>query len=65
RAIDLDILAYDDRIVAEPDLVIPHPLLAQRAFALVPLAEIDADYRGLCAALPEAERAAARRLEEV
>jgi 2-amino-4-hydroxy-6-hydroxymethyldihydropteridine diphosphokinase len=39
RVIDLDIL-YGDQAVDEPDLVIPHPRLAERAFALVPLAEI-------------------------
>ena len=45
RAIDLDILLYDDRVVETPDLVIPHPRLAERAFALVPLAELAPDLR--------------------
>lgn len=40
RVIDLDILLFDDRTVELPDLVIPHPRLAQRAFVLVPLAEV-------------------------
>jgi 2-amino-4-hydroxy-6-hydroxymethyldihydropteridine diphosphokinase len=40
RAIDLDILLYGGEAIDEPDLVIPHPRLAERAFALVPLAEI-------------------------
>ncbi len=40
RTLDLDILLYGDQIVSEPDLEIPHPRLAERAFALVPLAEI-------------------------
>jgi len=42
RLIDVDILLYGDEVVdsAEPDLQIPHPRMAQRAFALVPLAEI-------------------------
>jgi 2-amino-4-hydroxy-6-hydroxymethyldihydropteridine diphosphokinase len=40
RTIDLDILLYEGAAVDEPDLVIPHPRLAERAFALVPLAEI-------------------------
>jgi 2-amino-4-hydroxy-6-hydroxymethyldihydropteridine diphosphokinase len=40
RAIDLDILLYGDETINEPDLVIPHPRLGERAFALVPLAEI-------------------------
>lgn len=51
RAIDLDILAYDDLELREPDLVIPHERLFERAFALVPLAEIDATYRPALAAL--------------
>lgn len=41
RLIDIDILFYDDAIIDEPDLTIPHPYLNQRKFTLVPLAEID------------------------
>jgi len=40
RTLDLDILLYGDRMVSEPGLEIPHPRLTERAFALVPLAEI-------------------------
>lgn len=40
RLIDLDILFYGDEVLDTPDLVIPHPRLAQRHFVLVPLAEI-------------------------
>lgn len=40
REIDLDILLYDDMIVNEPDLQIPHAQLHRRRFVLVPLAEI-------------------------
>jgi len=43
RPVDIDILAYDDLAVDEPDLKLPHPLLFERAFVLVPLAEIAAD----------------------
>jgi 2-amino-4-hydroxy-6-hydroxymethyldihydropteridine diphosphokinase len=43
RTIDIDILAYDDLAVAEPDLFLPHPRLFERAFVLAPLAEIAAD----------------------
>jgi 2-amino-4-hydroxy-6-hydroxymethyldihydropteridine diphosphokinase len=45
RTLDLDILLYGDLIVSEPGLEIPHPRLAQRAFVLVPLAEIAPDLR--------------------
>jgi len=41
RLIDIDILLYADRVVEGLDLTIPHRELAHRAFALVPLAEID------------------------
>jgi 2-amino-4-hydroxy-6-hydroxymethyldihydropteridine diphosphokinase len=43
RLIDLDILFYDDLILQSPNLIIPHPHLAERAFVLVPLAEIAAE----------------------
>lgn len=44
RCIDIDILFYGDMIINEPDLVIPHPLLHKRAFAIVPLLELIPDY---------------------
>jgi len=40
RSIDIDLLAYDDLVLSDPDLVLPHPHLFERAFVLVPLAEI-------------------------
>ena len=44
RPIDLDIIAYGDVTVDEPDLKLPHPHLFERAFVLVPLAEIAPDW---------------------
>jgi 2-amino-4-hydroxy-6-hydroxymethyldihydropteridine diphosphokinase len=40
RNIDLDILFFGDKIVEEPDLTIPHPLVEQRRFVLEPLVEL-------------------------
>ena len=40
RPIDIDILLYDDQTVDEPDLKIPHPLMHQRDFVMIPLEEI-------------------------
>ena len=42
RALDLDILLYGDDIICATGLSVPHPHLAQRAFVLLPLAEIAA-----------------------
>lgn len=43
RTLDIDLIAYDDITLNEPDLVLPHPRLFERAFVLVPLAEIAPD----------------------
>ncbi|MCR5366249.1 MAG: 2-amino-4-hydroxy-6-hydroxymethyldihydropteridine diphosphokinase [Prevotella sp.] len=40
RPIDIDILLYDDMTVDEPDLKIPHPLMYERDFVMIPLNEI-------------------------
>src|SRR5207248_4864170 len=67
REIDLDLLLYGDRIVADGALRVPHPRLHERAFALVPLVEVAADAyhpqmartaAELLAALPEGSAAA-------
>ena len=40
RPIDIDIMLYDDLTVDEPDLKIPHPLMLERDFVMIPLKEI-------------------------
>lgn len=68
RTLDLDILDYEGR-VADGALRLPHPRMAERAFVLVPLADVAPGWRhpvtsrsvsDLLAALPETERAAVR-----
>jgi 2-amino-4-hydroxy-6-hydroxymethyldihydropteridine diphosphokinase len=56
RVLDLDILTYGERTIDEPDLTIPHPRLHERAFALVPLADIDPRFAAQRDALPPGER---------
>jgi len=57
RTLDLDLLLFDARLVQEPNLIVPHPRLHERAFVLVPLAEIAPEAvvpgRGPVAALVE------------
>jgi 2-amino-4-hydroxy-6-hydroxymethyldihydropteridine diphosphokinase len=55
RLIDLDLLLYGDRAIDEPGLRVPHPHLHERAFALLPLADIAPD-------MPVPERGPVRAL---
>jgi len=64
RTLDLDLLDYDGRIVAEPQLMLPHPRMATRSFVLVPLRDVAPRWRHpvtgqglaeLLAALPDRE----------
>jgi len=43
RTIDIDLLTYDDLVLIDRDLILPHPHMLERAFVLVPLAEIAPD----------------------
>jgi 2-amino-4-hydroxy-6-hydroxymethyldihydropteridine diphosphokinase len=45
RPLDIDILLYDELVQATPELTLPHPEMAKRAFVLAPLAEIAPDVR--------------------
>lgn len=51
RTLDIDVLLYDGRTVAAPELTIPHPRMTERRFVLEPLLEIAPD-----AALPDGRR---------
>ncbi|MHB8105380.1 MAG: 2-amino-4-hydroxy-6-hydroxymethyldihydropteridine diphosphokinase [Dehalococcoidales bacterium] len=44
RIIDIDIVLFGDQIIKTPNLVIPHPRMHERAFVLIPLAEIAPDF---------------------
>jgi len=61
RVLDLDLVAYGDLVRTDPPPVLPHPRMAERAFVVLPLADVAPDWRhpvtgksiaDLCAALP-------------
>ena len=62
RLIDLDILTFGDWQVTEADLIIPHPLMLERAFVLAPLLDIDKSYESAYIGLPENLRLQVKRL---
>ena len=43
RAIDIDILMYDDLVISSKNLIVPHPFMHLRAFVLVPMLEVKSD----------------------
>ena len=67
RTLDLDLLLYADRRIAEANLVVPHPRMHQRAFVLLPLAELwpDAPIPGLGTVHDWLPRAADQRIVKV
>jgi 2-amino-4-hydroxy-6-hydroxymethyldihydropteridine diphosphokinase len=68
RTLDLDLIAYDDVSMQKPELTLPHPRLFERAFVLVPLAEISPDRviggRSVIAALAELTTEGIERLPD-
>ena len=67
RTLDLDLLLYDDRVLHEHGLTIPHPQMHRRAFVLQPLLEIAPDcvIPGVGAAAEAARQCADQRLEKI
>lgn len=71
RTLDLDLIDYDGTVTERPDLVLPHPRAAQRAFVLLPLADVAPDWRtpdgtplsALIAALSDDDKAATTVLQ--
>ena len=60
RIIDLDILTYDDQTIDDAELQVPHILMNERAFVLVPLAEIDPTFAAARGRLDSAQIAEVR-----
>lgn len=68
RLIDLDLIAYDDVVLNDPDLILPHPRMDGRAFVLLPMSDIVDDWihpvrgktlQAMVAALPIDQKAQA------
>jgi 2-amino-4-hydroxy-6-hydroxymethyldihydropteridine diphosphokinase len=69
RTLDLDLIAYDDVSIEKPELTLPHPRLFERAFVLVPLAEMSPDRviggRSVASALAELSTEGIERLPDL
>jgi 7,8-dihydro-6-hydroxymethylpterin-pyrophosphokinase len=44
RIIDIDILFYEKEVINEEDLIVPHPLIQERKFVLIPLNELSPNF---------------------
>lgn len=64
RLIDLDILTYGEEVVRDENLTVPHLHLHERAFVLIPLCDIDHNFKDLLMALPAESRAEVTLLEQ-
>lgn len=70
RTVDVDVLAVGDLVTGDPRLTVPHPRAAERAFVLIPWAEIDPDFEipgvgtvaAALAALPDHDKNGVRRV---
>jgi len=62
RTLDVDVLLVGDERVDEPDLVVPHPRMTERAFVVVPLADLDPGWRARIPADAASVRATGLRL---
>lgn len=56
RTLDVDVLLVGDERIDDPDLVVPHPRMAERAFVVVPLADLDPAWRSRIPADSDAVR---------
>jgi 2-amino-4-hydroxy-6-hydroxymethyldihydropteridine diphosphokinase len=63
RIIDLDILTYDNEYISQEGLSVPHPHMNERAFVLVPLAELDDSFEKALNALPQETLAEVVRID--
>jgi 2-amino-4-hydroxy-6-hydroxymethyldihydropteridine diphosphokinase len=57
RTLDVDVLLVGDDVVDEPDLVVPHPRMRERAFVLVPLSELAPEWATAIVDAPTTDRA--------
>lgn len=61
RTLDLDVLLYADQLITTPELTVPHPRLWERAFVLLPLAELAPEY----VSAAQLQAVAGQRIERV